>query len=103
MKNLIKQLHQGVDVKELKEKYRYELSQVLPIEIPFIEQELLKEGFRVDDILKLCDLHVELFREVLASRELKDVPRGHPLDLLIRENQEILKWSEALGLYASLL
>ncbi len=57
----------------------------------------------MDDILKLCDLHVELFREVLASRELKDVPRGYPLDLLIRENQEILKWSEALGLYASLL
>lgn len=103
VKNLIKQLHQGVDVKELKEKYRYELSQVSPVEIPFIEQELLKEGFRVDDILKLCDLHVELFREVLASRELKDIPRGHPLDLLIQENQEILKWSEALGLYASLL
>ncbi|WP_202794992.1 DUF438 domain-containing protein [Desulfurococcus amylolyticus] len=31
MKNLIKQLHQGVDVKELKEKYRYEFSQVSPI------------------------------------------------------------------------
>jgi len=79
------------------------LSKISPFEIPFIEQELVNEGFKVSDILKLCDLHVELFREVLASRELKGIPRGHPLDLLIRENQEILKWSEALGLYASLL
>jgi len=100
---LIKLLHQGVSVSELKEKYRDELSKISPFEIPFIEQELVNEGFKVSDILKLCDLHVELFREVLASRELKGIPRGHPLDLLVRENQEILKWGEALGLYASLL
>jgi len=103
VKQLIRLLHEGVSVSELKEKYRDELSKISPFEIPFIEQELVNEGFKVSDILKLCDLHVELFREVLASRELKGIPRGHPLDLLIRENQEILKWGEALGLYALLL
>lgn len=103
VKQLIRLLHEGISVSELKEKYRDELSKISPFEIPFIEQELVNEGFKVSDILKLCDLHVELFREVLASRELKGIPRGHPLDLLIRENQEILKWGEALGLYASLL
>jgi PAS domain S-box-containing protein len=38
---------------------------------------------------------------VLASRELSGVPRGHPLDLLIRENELISKLAEVLGLYAS--
>lgn len=101
VKEVLKSIHKGEDVNVLKEKFRSVLSKISPFEIPFIEQELVKEGISVNDILKLCDLHVELFREFLEARELKGVPKGHPLDLLMRENEWILKRAEALSLYSN--
>uniref|UniRef100_A0A7J3ZK81 DUF438 domain-containing protein n=1 Tax=Fervidicoccus fontis TaxID=683846 RepID=A0A7J3ZK81_9CREN len=101
LKEAIRLLHQGVSVSELKERYRDLLQQVSPFEIPLIEQQLVKEGLPVAEILKLCDLHVELFREFLSAREVRDVPEGHPLDLLMRENEWIQRRAEVLGLYAA--
>jgi DUF438 domain-containing protein len=101
--DILKQLHQGVNTSELREKYRDVLQQISPFEIPIIEQHLVREGIPVTEILKLCDLHVELFRDFIAAREVKDVPESHPLDLLMRENDWILKRAEVLGLYATSL
>ncbi|MET1159641.1 MAG: DUF438 domain-containing protein [Thermoprotei archaeon] len=101
VKSILKEIHRGASVEELKNRFREVLAQISPFEIPIIEQQLLQEGFRVEDILKLCDLHVELFREVLEARELKGVPRGHPVELFIRENEWILKRAEVFGLYAN--
>ncbi|OYT37557.1 MAG: diguanylate cyclase [Desulfurococcales archaeon ex4484_58] len=103
LKSILKELHRGASVDELKERFREVLSKVSPIEIPFIEQQLIREGVRVEDILKLCDLHVALFREALESRELSGVSEGHPVDLLVRENEWLMKQAEILGLYASQL
>lgn len=103
VKNLLKAIHSGADPSELKAKFMEVLRDISPFEIVIIEQELVKEGVPVTDIIKLCDLHVELFREFLASRELRGLPRGHPLDLLARENERILKQAEALGVYAQAL
>ncbi len=103
VKELLKNIHRGESVEEIKKRFSDILSQISPFEIPIIEQQLVREGISIDDILKLCDLHVELFREFLKSRELKDVPKGHPIDLLIRENEWILKQADALALYASTL
>jgi len=100
VKSLLKAIHEGAKPEELSTRFREVLSEVSPAEIVLIEQQLVREGIPVGDILKLCDLHVQLFREYLASRELSGIPRGHPLDLLLRENEVILKLSEALGLYA---
>jgi DUF438 domain-containing protein len=104
LKTIIKLLHEGKSVQELKEQYSDLLRQVSPLEIPFLEQQLVREGLvSVNDILKLCDLHVELFRESLETRTLQGVPSGHPLDLLLKENDWIAKRAEILGMYASSL
>lgn len=103
VKSLLKKLHEGVNPEEVKNELRQVLSSISPLEVVVIEQELVKEGVDVGEILKLCDLHVQLFKDYLISRDLKGVPEGHPLDLLIRENELILRWSEALGAYANLL
>jgi DUF438 domain-containing protein len=100
---ILKELHSGKSIEELKGKYGYILSTISPFEIPLIEQQLVKEGVKIEEILKLCDLHVELFKDSLRSREIKDVPNGHPLDLLLKENDLILKQSEILAVYASSL
>lgn len=96
VKEILKSIHRGEAVEELKKKYRKVLAKVSPFEIPLIEQELVKDGVKIADILKLCDLHVEMFREFLKSRELKGVPKSHPIDLLMKENEFILKQAELL-------
>lgn len=101
IKNLLKSIREGADISRLKEKFREVLKHVSPFEIPLIEQQLIREGVSINEILRLCDLHVELFREFLESKELGDVPKGHPLYLLMRENDLILKNAEALSLYAN--
>jgi DUF438 domain-containing protein len=103
VKQLLKRIHEGEAFEELNKEFSHILSQLTPFEIVTIEQELVKEGVSVNEILKMCDIHLKLFKNALASRELKGVPRGHPLDLLIAENDEILKTSEALSLYSGVL
>ncbi|MEM1619763.1 MAG: DUF438 domain-containing protein [Fervidicoccaceae archaeon] len=103
IKEALKAIHRGENVEELKKRLSGLLSKISPTDIPLIEQELIKEGVSVREILKLCDLHVALFREHLAGRELAGVPQGHPLDLLLRENEKITALAEALGLYAKAL
>ncbi|MEM0335452.1 MAG: DUF438 domain-containing protein, partial [Thermofilum sp.] len=103
VKSLLRRLHEGANVEELKREFRQVLPTVLPWEIPLIEQQLVKEGVPISEILKLCDLHVDLFREYLAGRELREVPEGHPLDLLLKENELLLKLSEQLSVVAGAL
>ncbi|MEM1931559.1 MAG: DUF438 domain-containing protein, partial [Sulfolobales archaeon] len=103
VKAILKDLHRGTGVDELKERFKRVLEMVSPFEIPLIEQELVKEGVPITDILKLCDLHVELFREFLQARELGNAPIGHPVYFLIKENELLLKESEILEMLARVL
>lgn len=103
LKRILKRLHEGESLEDLKRKFRDVLESISPSEIPLVEQELIREGVPVTELLRLCDLHVELLRDSLRSRELKDVPRGHPIDLLSRENEHIAKLARALSVYAGAL
>ena len=100
IKKILRELHSGVSLEVLKERFQEALKGISPMEIPLIEQELVREGVPIQEIIKLCDLHVALFRDFLVSRELEDVPRGHPLNLLLMENEYLLKKAEALNIYA---
>lgn len=103
VKELIKAIHKGEEVDSLKRRFREVLAEISPVEIPLIEQQLIRDGISVSDILKLCDLHVELFREFLQARELTNVPKGHPVELLVRENEYLVKYVEALNTYVAAL
>ena len=103
LKNVLRELHKGVSMEELKRRFKDALEEISPFEIPLVEQELIREGMPISEILRLCDLHVEFLRDLLRSSELRDVPTGHPLDLLSRENEQISKLSEALNVYAEAL
>ncbi|MEM4562195.1 MAG: DUF438 domain-containing protein [Desulfurococcaceae archaeon] len=102
VKNILKEIHKGARVVDLKEKYREVLAEISPLDIVLVEQMLVREGVSVEEILHLCDLHVELFREALQSRELLGLEKGHPLELLMRENEWILRRAELLGLYTEI-
>jgi len=101
LKKLLKDLHEGRDVGVLKEEFKEVLKNISPIEIPLVEQELLKEGISAKDIAKICDLHVEVFRESLEkSLNIDEIPQGYPLHTLILENRNIMKDTEVLSIYA---
>lgn len=103
LKNILRELHRGIPIEELKRKFKDALEGVSPFEIPLVEQELIKEGLPISEILRLCDLHVEFLKNLLRPDELRDVPKGHPLDLLSRENERISRLAEALNIYAGAL
>ncbi len=104
LKKALKRLHEGVEPSKVKEEIKEVLKGLKPWEIPVVEQELVKEGVKPEDIVALCDAHIELFKDALRGpEELKDVPAGHPLRELLEENEEIVKDAENLTLYARAL
>ncbi len=105
IKEMLKRLQKGDDVEKVKKEFVDVLSSVSPLEIPIIEQELVKEGISPREIALMCDIHVEVFRNAVsgAEKEILNLPPGHPLRNFYDENLEIMKDAEQLNLYVSML
>jgi DUF438 domain-containing protein len=87
LKGIIRDLHDGADMEVLKERFR-ELSQgVEAIEIAKMEQALMDEGLPVEEIKRLCDVHVEIFKEALEEQDRPEPPVGHPIHTYMKENR----------------
>jgi len=100
LKELIKQLHAGVSPQEVKEKFKQVLEDVSALEISKIGQELIEEGMPREEIQRLCDIHVAVFREQLERQKL-DIPLGHPITILMEEHKIMLRLAENLGIIAN--
>jgi uncharacterized protein len=87
LKTIIRQLHSGGNPKALKARFSGLIRGMEPSEIPRLEQELISEGMPEAEIKRLCDVHVEVFRESLEAREKAQAPPGHPIHTLMRENE----------------
>ena len=96
LKEAIKQLHAGTSPQEVKERFKQILEEISPAEIAKIEQELVKEGMPREEIQKLCDVHMAVFREQLEKQKL-DVPAEHPISILMEEHKIMLQITEKLG------
>lgn len=95
IKGLIKKLHQGAKPEEIKEKFKEVLKEVTPEEIAKIEDELIKEGMSADEIHKLCDVHIAVFKESL-EKEKTIAPPGHPIHILMEEHKIMLDFTSKL-------
>lgn len=94
LKELIKQLHEGKTVDEVKEEFQKHFSDVSTTEISQIEQALVKEGLAVDEIQRLCDVHASVFKGSISDiHATKDYSKiiGHPVNILVEENKAIEK------------
>jgi len=100
LKEVIKQLHAGASPKEVKERFRQVLEGVSPVEIARIEQELIKEGMSKEEIQRLCDVHMAVFREQLEKQKL-DVSLEHPINILMEEHKIMLQIAEKLSAIAN--
>ena len=91
LKELILKLHSG----ESQENVRHELMeglQGIPYgEVVEVEQELISEGLPEEEVLRLCDAHSAVLEGHIDLSGSKDIPDGHPVDVMIRENKELKK------------
>ncbi len=96
LRQLLRRLHAGESVEQLKEEFAQILSQLRPEQVALIEQELIEEGIPPDEIRRLCDLHLEVFREVVEQTKL-DVPQWHPIYILVEEHKAVLSLAQRLN------
>ncbi len=90
LKELVLQLHAGNEnLPELKKKFKDELGDVDASEIATMEQELIDSGvITAEQVTKLCDLHVDIFRDSLETHESPQSIPGHPLHTYAAENEK---------------
>ncbi|MGQ9664565.1 MAG: DUF438 domain-containing protein [bacterium] len=92
LKELIKKLHSGSDINEIKSKFADIIKNTGPEEIARIEEELIKEGISAEEIHKLCDVHIAMFKESL-NKEKTIAPPGHPIHILMEEHKILLSYA----------
>jgi DUF438 domain-containing protein len=104
LKEIIKGVHEGTDMEVLKTMFRQLIKNVDPSEISKMEQTLIDEGMPESEVKRLCDVHVEIFKESLETQEIPEAPPGHPVHTFMQENRaaekimdEIEKMLERLG------
>jgi DUF438 domain-containing protein len=92
LKNLLLQLHQGIDPETVKRELVEVLQQVPYGEVVEVEQQLIAEGLPVEEIQKFCDVHSLVLEGNIDVTGVTGVPAGHPVDTFRQENRELQKW-----------
>ena len=87
LKKIIKDLHKGEDIRKLKQRFLVLIRDVAPSEIANMEQRLIDEGMPVEEVKRLCDVHVEVFKESLEDKVVPGLPAGHPVHSYMLENR----------------
>lgn len=102
LKEIVKQLHDGVPPQEVKEKFKQILKDTSSEDVAKIEQELVKEGMPREELQRLCDVHLAVFGEQLEKHELQ-TPPGHPISILMEEHKILTQRAERLGILAKMI
>lgn len=95
IKELIKRLHGGEDPQKIKEEFSEVIKGLTPLEIAKVEETLIKEGMPPEEVHRLCDLHLAVFKESL-EKEKPELPFWHPVYILTEEHKKILDLAEKL-------
>jgi PAS domain S-box-containing protein len=96
LKEMIKSLHNGADPEEVKGRFKKELGDISSGELAMAEEELINEGVPREEIHRLCEVHLAVFRESL-ERDIPPVPKGHPIHILMEEHNIILEFASELN------
>jgi DUF438 domain-containing protein len=86
IKEAIRQLHDGVPPEQVKEKFRAVFEGTNSLEIAKIEEELAREGLKREDMRKLCDVHIAIFKEQIEKQNPNLKP-SQPVSILMEEHK----------------
>ncbi len=91
LKRIIKDLHAGKSVDEVKKDFTRLIKGVSHEEISDMEQSLISEGFPPEEIQRLCEVHVDVFQSSLEKEKKPHKVAGHPVHTYMLENKEAKK------------
>jgi len=89
LKELILRLHKGDSEQEVRQELIQSLTNIPYGEVVEVEQELISEGLPEQEVLKLCDVHSAVLKGNIDLTTAKKIPDGHPVDVFIKENNEL--------------
>jgi uncharacterized protein len=92
LKAIIRKLHDGYSVDSVKAEFDALTAEIDAVEIAAMEQALIAEGMPVEEVQRLCDVHVTVFRDALEREPAAagpQLPAGHPVDTYRRENEAL--------------
>ncbi|AWV31291.1 MULTISPECIES: DUF438 domain-containing protein [Paenibacillus] len=95
LKEIIKELHAGKSVEEVKARFAEAVGDVTVAEISAMEHSLMtEEGIPVSEVQRLCSVHTAIFKgsieQIHRSSKPEEQP-GHPVHTFKLENREIEK------------
>jgi DUF438 domain-containing protein len=91
LKEIVKDLHEGSDIKAVQKRFAELIRNVSPEEIAQMEQALIAEGVPVEQVQKVCDVHVQVFEQALERQKKSKVLPGHPVHTYLQENKALRK------------
>jgi DUF438 domain-containing protein len=94
LKELILKLHEGHDPVHVRYELISTLKQIPYGEVVEVEQELIQEGLPEEEVLRLCDVHGEVLDGHIDQSGAQKIPEGHPVDVFVHENRELVKVTE---------
>jgi DUF438 domain-containing protein len=89
LKEIVKDLHEGSDIKAVQRRFAELIRNVSPEEIAQMEQALIVEGVPVEQVQKVCDVHVQVFEQALERQKKSKVLPGHPVHTYLQENRAL--------------
>ncbi|MBU5312908.1 DUF438 domain-containing protein [Tissierella carlieri] len=89
LKEVIKELHEGKTVEEVKAKFAEVIKGVSAKEISEMEVQLVKEGLPIEEIQNLCDVHAAVFKGSIEEIHHPEEVPGHPIYTMRQENKAI--------------
>ncbi|HHW21653.1 MAG TPA: DUF438 domain-containing protein [Clostridiaceae bacterium] len=94
LKEIIKDLHKGKPMEEVKARFEELIQGVSTAEISEMEAALIAEGMPVEEIQRLCDVHAEVFKgsieDIHRVKKPEETP-GHPVYTFLQENRAVEK------------
>lgn len=93
LKSVLKQIYNKENIEQSKQHFKDLIAQANPVLIAVVESELKDEGYSTEDLMKACDIHMELFKEQITSSR-KKVDKTHPLYRLIKDHDAIMFYME---------
>lgn len=89
LKEVIKELHEGKTVEEVKAKFAEVIKGVSAKEISEMEVQLVKEGLPIEEIQYLCDVHAAVFKGSIEEIHHPEEVPGHPIYTMRQENKAL--------------
>lgn len=96
LKEIIGKLHEGRPVSEVKKEFARLIQGVSAAEVAAMEQSLIDGGMPVEEVQRLCEVHVQVFEQSLGKAGSPSEIAGHPVHTMLAENRIASRKAAAL-------